>query len=146
VPARIYREVATGPMAKRKRQFFVAIVDDDAGVRAAIEDLLNSSGLRTRSFPSAEAFLQSRDGGEPRCGCLILDYRLPGMNGLELQRELLAKGLAIPVIFATAEEEAFRLLQSPVVKAAAVAVLRKPFDSEELQRLVKVAVQAQRRR
>src|ERR1700736_2621071 len=124
-------------MAKRKRQFFVAIVDDDAGRRAAIEDLLNSNGLRTRSFPSAEAFLQSRDGGELRCGCLILDYRLPGMSGLELQRELLAKGLAIPVIFATAEEEAFRLLQSPVVKAGAVAVLRKPFDSEELQRLVK---------
>ena len=131
-------------MAKRKRQFFVAIVDDDAGVRAAIEDLLNSNGLRTRGFPSAEAFLL--DAGEPGCGCLILDYRLPGMNGLELQRELLAKGLAIPVIFATAEEEAFRLLQSPVVKAGAVAVLRKPFDSEELQRLVEAAVQARRRR
>src|ERR1700738_5213476 len=100
VPARISREVATGPMAKRKRQFFVAIVDDDAGVRAALEDLLNSSGLRTRSFPSAEAFLQSVGGAEP--ACLILDYRLPGMSGLELHRELQAKGRAIPVIFATA--------------------------------------------
>jgi FixJ family two-component response regulator len=129
-------------MAKRKRQFFVAIVDDDAGVRAAIEDLLNSNGLRTRSFPSAEAFLQSSDGGEP--GCLIVDYRLPGMNGLELQRELQAKGRAIPIIFATAEDDAFRLLQSLVVKAGALAVLRKPFDSEELPRLVKAA--AQRRR
>jgi FixJ family two-component response regulator len=131
-------------MAKRKRQFFVAIVDDDAGVRAAIEDLLNSNGLRTRSFPSAEAFLQSMDGGEP--GCLILDYHLPGMNGLELQRELQAQGRPIPVIFATAEDEAFRLLQSPDVKASAVAVLRKPFDSEELPRLVKTAVAAKRRR
>ena len=146
MPAGIYREVATGPMAKRKRQFFVAIVDDDAGVRAAIEDLLNSNGLRTRSFPSAEAFLQSRDGGGHGCGCLILDYRLPGMNGLELQRELEAKGLTIPVIFATAEDEAFRLLQSPLVKTGAMAVLRKPFDSEELQRLVKAAVHAQRGR
>src|SRR3984893_6255154 len=144
VPARISREVATVPMAKRKRQFFVAIVDDDAEVRAAIEDLLNSNGLRTRSFPSAEAFLQSTDGGEP--GCLILDYRLPGMNGLELQRELQAQGRAIPVIFATAEDEAFRLLQSPDVKAGAVAVLRKPFDSEELPRLVKSAAAAKRRR
>jgi FixJ family two-component response regulator len=131
-------------MAKRKRQFYVAIVDDDAGVRAAIEDLLNSNGLRTRSFPSAEAFLQSSDGGEP--GVLILDYRLPGMNGLELQRELQAKGRAIPIIFATAEDDAFRLLQSPVVKAGAVAVLRKPFDCEELPRLVKAAAGAQRRR
>jgi FixJ family two-component response regulator len=131
-------------MAKRKRQFFVAIVDDDAGVRAAIEDLLNSNGLRTRSFPSAEAFLQSRDGGEP--GCLILDYHLPGMNGLELQRELQAKGRTIPIIFATAEDEAFRLLQSPAVKAGVLAVLRKPFDSEELPRLVKIAAAAKRRR
>jgi FixJ family two-component response regulator len=131
-------------MAKRKRQFFVAIVDDDAGVRAAIEDLLNSNGLRTRSFPSAEAFLQSTNGGDP--GCLILDYRLPGMSGLELHRELQAQGRAIPVIFATADDDAFRLLQSPVVKAGALAVLRKPFDSEELPRLVKSAVRIQRRR
>jgi FixJ family two-component response regulator len=131
-------------MAKRKRQLFVAIVDDDAEMRAAIEDLLNSNGLRTRSFPSAEAFLQSVDGGEP--GCLILDYRLPGMSGLELQRELLARGRAIPVIFATADDEVFRLLQSPLAKAGALAVLRKPFDSEELPRLVKAAVEARRRR
>jgi FixJ family two-component response regulator len=130
-------------MAKRK-QFFVAIVDDDAGMRTALEDLLNSSGLRTRSFPSAEAFLQSVDGGEP--ACLILDYRLPGMSGLELHRELQAGGRAIPVIFTTAEDEAFRLLQSPHARAGAVAVLRKPFDSEELPRLVKAAVQARRKR
>jgi FixJ family two-component response regulator len=130
-------------MARRKRQFFVAIVDDDAGMRAAVEDLLNSNGLRTCSFVSAEAFLQSIDGAEP--GCLILDYRLPGMSGLELQRELQARGRAIPVIFATAEEEAFRLLQSPA-QAGVLAVLRKPFDSEELARLVKSAVAAWRRR
>jgi FixJ family two-component response regulator len=128
-------------MAKRKRTTFVAIVDDDAGLRAAIENLLNSSGFRTRSFPSAEAFLQCADGAE--VGCLILDYRLPGMSGLELQRELQAQGRAIPIIFATAEDEAFRLLQS---EAGALAVLRKPFDPEELPRLVKVAVEARRRR
>jgi FixJ family two-component response regulator len=132
-------------MAKRKRQFFVAIVDDDAGMRAAIEDLLNSNGWRTRSFPSAEAFLQSLDGGEPP-GCLILDYRLPGMSGLGLHRELQAQGRTIPVIFVTAEDEAFRLLQSPVTKVDALAVLRKPFDSDELPRLVKAAAQARRRR
>jgi FixJ family two-component response regulator len=114
-------------MAKRKRTTFV--------------NLLNSSGFRTRSFPSAEAFLQCADGAE--VGCLILDYRLPGMSGLELQRELQAQGRAIPIIFATAEDEAFRLLQS---EAGALAVLRKPFDPEELPRLVKVAVEARRRR
>ena len=128
-------------MAKRKRTTFVVIVDDDAGLRAAIEALLNSNGFRARSFPSAEAFLQSAGGAE--VGCLILDYRLPGMSGLELQRELQAQGRAIPIIFATAEDEASRLLQS---EAGALAVLRKPFDPEELPRLVKVAVEARRRR
>jgi two-component system, LuxR family, response regulator FixJ len=128
-------------MARRNRTTFVAIVDDDAGLRAAIEDLLNSNGFRARGFPSAEAFLQCASGAE--VGCLILDYRLPGMTGLELQRELQAQGRAIPIIFATAEDEAFRLLQS---EASALAVLRKPFDPEELPRLVKVAVEARRRR
>jgi FixJ family two-component response regulator len=128
-------------MAKRKRTTFVAIVDDDAGLRAAIEALLNSNGFRARSFPSAEAFLQWAGGAE--VGCLILDYRLRGMSGLELQRELQAQGRAIPIIFATADNEAFRLLQS---EAGALAVLRKPFDPEELPRLVKVAVEARRRR
>jgi FixJ family two-component response regulator len=128
-------------MAKRKRTTFVAIVDDDAGLRAAIEALLNANGFRARSFPSAEAFLQCVGGAE--VGCLILDYRLPGMSGLELQRELQAQGRAIPIIFATADNEAFRLLQS---EAGALAVLRKPFDPEELPRLVKVAVEARRRR
>src|SRR3982074_3391968 len=125
-------------MAKRKRTTFVAIVDDDAGLRAAIEALLNSNGFRARSFPSAEAFLQSVDGAEP--GCLILDYRLPGMSGLELQRELQAQGRAIPVIFAAAEDGVFRHLQSSLAKPGVLAVLRKPFDSEELPRLVKSAV------
>src|ERR1700730_9912343 len=128
-------------MAKRKRTTFVAIVDDDAGLRAAIEALLNSNGFCARSFPSAEAFLQSAGGAE--VGCLILDYRLPGMSGLELQRELQAQGRAIPIIFATAEGEAFRRLQSG---AGGPAVARKPFDPEELPRLVKVAVEARRRR
>jgi two-component system response regulator FixJ len=128
-------------MAKRKRTTFVAIVDDDAGLRAAIEALLNSNAFRARSFPSAEAFLQCVGGAE--VGCLILDYRLPGMSGLELQRELQAQGRAIPIIFATADNEAFRLLQS---EAGALALLRKPFDPEELPRLVKVAVEARRRR
>jgi FixJ family two-component response regulator len=128
-------------MAKRKRTTFVAIVDDDAGLRAAIEALLNANGFRARSFPSAEAFLQCVGGTE--AVCLILDSRLPGMSGLELQRELQAQGRAIPIIFATADNEAFRLLQS---EAGALAVLRKPFDPEELPRLVKVAVEARRKR
>jgi FixJ family two-component response regulator len=128
-------------MARRKRTTFVVIVDDDAGLRAAIEDLLKSNGFRARSFPSAEAFLQYAGGAE--VGCPIPDYRLPGMSGLELQRELQAQGRAIPINFVTAEDEALRLLQS---EAGALAVVRKPFDPEALPRLVKVAVEARRRR
>jgi FixJ family two-component response regulator len=125
-------------MAKRKRQLFVAIVDDDAGMRAALENLLNSAGLRTRSFSSAEEFLRSAPAG--KAGCLILDLRLPGMSGLELQRELQAKGLAIPVIFATAEADV-----TQVADTGAMAVLRKPFDPDELSRLVAVALETHRR-
>jgi two-component system response regulator FixJ len=129
-------------MAKRKRTTLVAIVDDDAGLRAAIEALLNSNGFRARSFPSAEAFLQCVGGAE--VGCLILDYRLPGMSGLELQRELQAQGRVIPIIFATADnDDACRMLQS---EAGALAVLHKPFDPEELTRLVTVALEGRRRR
>jgi FixJ family two-component response regulator len=128
-------------MARRKRTTFAAIVDDDVGLRAAIAALLNSSGLSTRGFASAEAFLRWADNAT--VGCLILDYRLPGMTGLELQRVLQMQGRAIPIIFTTAEEEAFQLLQ---VQASALAVLRKPFDPEELPRLVKLAVEAPRRR
>jgi FixJ family two-component response regulator len=125
-------------MGKRKRQLFVAIVDDDAGIRAAIENLLNSTGLRTRSFASAEEFLRSAHGG--KAGCLILDLRLPGMSGLELHRELQAKGLAIPVIFATADADV-----TQVSDTGAMAVLRKPFDPDELSRLVTVALETHRR-
>jgi CheY-like chemotaxis protein len=78
----------------------------------------------------------------PRWGVSFLDYRLPGMSGLELQRELQAQGRAIPINFVTAEDEALRLLQS---EAGALAVVRKPFDPEALPRLVKVAVEARRR-
>src|ERR1700738_639780 len=124
-------------MGKRKRQLLVAIVDDDSGMRAAIENLLNSTGLRTPGFASAEEFLRSAQGG--KAGCLILDLRLPGMSGLELERELQAKGVAIPVIFVTAEADVTQLSGT-----GAVAGLRKPFDPDELSRLVTAAHESHR--
>ena len=123
-------------MATRKRQFLVAIVDDDAGVRAAIQNLLESNGFRCRGFLSAEQFLQSRQS--TKVACLILDLRLVGMSGLQLHRDLQAKGLTIPVIFVTAEDDANKQL----AQAPALAVLHKPFDSEELVRLVRLAAEA----
>jgi FixJ family two-component response regulator len=126
---------------RRKPAFFVAIVDDDAGVRAGIESLLNSIGVKTRTFASAEAYLRSNDSAA--AGCLVVDMRLPGMSGLELQRQLHAQGLGIPAIFVTAEDDADGRLRVQMEQAGAVAVLHKPCDQEELARLVQ-AVNARR--
>jgi FixJ family two-component response regulator len=129
-------------MAKRKQQSFIAVVDDDAGMRAATRDLLNSNGFRTQGFSSAEQFLQSRRGRQ--AACLVLDLRLPGMSGLELQRELCAWDLAIPTIFATAEDDADGQLYTQLLQAGAMAVLHKPFDAEQLLRLVQTALEVRR--
>jgi FixJ family two-component response regulator len=129
-------------MARRNRQFFIAVVDDDAGMRAATRDLLNSNGFRTQGFSSAELFLRSRRGRE--AACLVLDLRLPGMSGLELQRELYARDVAIPTIFATAEDDADGQLHTQLLQAGAMGVLHKPFDPEQLLRLVQTALEARR--
>jgi FixJ family two-component response regulator len=130
-------------MARRQKpSFLVAIVDDDVGVRAGIESLLNSIGVKTRTFASAEAYLRSDDSAA--AGCLIVDMRLPGMSGLELQRRLHANGVSIPAIFVTAEDDANGRLQAQMEQAGAVAVLHKPCDPEELTRLIQAVVSARR--
>src|SRR5580658_3197377 len=77
----------------------VFIIDDDAGVRASIQGLLKSVGLRSQSFGTSQEFLRSRREGGP--SCLILDVRLPAINGLDFQRQLSDAGLRIPIIFIT---------------------------------------------
>ena len=120
-------------MGTRKGQPWVAVVEDDADVRTAVRDLLTSNGLHARGYSSAEAFLQSALLGT--AGCIVLDYRLPGMNGLELQRQLRTRGLNTPVIFVTSDANI-----SMVANTDALAVLRKPFDPDELASLVKSAL------
>ena len=126
----------------RKSAYFVAIVDDDAGVRAGIEGLLNSVGVKTRTFASAEAYLRLKDSAAVLC--LILDMRLPGMSGLELQRQLQGEGVSTPVIFVTADADVDGRLRTQMEQAGAVAVLSKPCDPEELTRLVLGAIAGQR--
>ena len=123
---------------KKKLQRFVAVVEDDASVRLAIEGLLESQGLPSRCFSSAEQFLHSRQRAQ--AGCLILDIRLPGMSGIELYHQLLAKGLCIPVIYSTAEGDAAGKLHRDLLQAGALAVLSKPFDPEHLMELVRTAL------
>src|ERR1700739_3886374 len=77
----------------------VFIIDDDAAVRASIQDLLESLGLRSESFGTAEEFLRAKRPDGP--SCLVLDVRLPGVNGLDFQRRLVDAGFQIPIIFIT---------------------------------------------
>jgi FixJ family two-component response regulator len=106
----------------------VAIVDDDASVRVSTRRLLRWSGLRAEAFGSAEEFLGS--GFLRQTSCLLLDVRMPGMDGLELQRRLTEVGQRIPIVFLSArasEEEETRAL-----RAGAAAFLRKPVSKEAL--------------
>ena len=106
----------------------VVVIDDDESVRKALRRLVASFGLSVESFASAEEYLAAP--GTPAPACLIADVRLPGMNGLELQRRLTAAGRPTPVVFisAHADEQARREAR----EAGAVAFLQKPFDERLL--------------
>jgi FixJ family two-component response regulator len=116
----------------------ISIVDDDESVRDAIRSLLKSIGFRVEVFASAEDFWHA--GRLHHTACLILDMRMPGMSGLELQRRLAAAQWRIPIIFITAhdEEEA----RARALRAGAVAFLDKPFSDEVLLRAVESALQS----
>ena len=118
----------------------VFIVDDDAGVRDAIQGLLKSEGWRSEAFESTEAFLQAKIGDEP-C-CLVLDVRLPGVSGLEFQKQLADAGVEIPIIFISAHGDIPMSVRA--MKAGAVEFLVKPFANEELLAAVRQAVDRDR--
>ncbi len=113
----------------------VFIVDDDASIREALGNLLESVGISTEQFESAEAFREGWDREQP--GCLLLDARLPGMSGMELQEELNASGIGIPIIFMTAHGDVPMVRK--VLKAGAIEFLTKPFQKEELLQSVRQA-------
>lgn len=106
----------------------IAIVDDDAGVRAALRRLLRSVGFAVTSYESAEAFLARSGGDEPHC--LLLDINLGGMSGFDLQHHLLRSGAGIPVIFITGQDEP--AIREGVHQAGDVPCLRKPFEQGTL--------------
>jgi len=101
----------------------ISIVDDDTYTRDAIGDLLQSLGYRAVTFPSAEEFLDSGHVGE--VACLITDLQMPGMNGLDLQSQLLAAGYDTPVIFISAFPD--ERVRTRALNAGAFAFLSKPF-------------------
>ena len=114
----------------------ISIVDDDDAHRRSLENLIRSVGLRAQCFPSAEAFLSSNDARETRC--LILDVRMPGMGGPELQRQLAAAHSPTRIIFVTAHEDDAQRAQA--LEAGAVAFLQKPFYEEELLHAINAAL------
>jgi FixJ family two-component response regulator len=106
----------------------VIIVDDDLSVQRGLSRLIRSAGLATETFSSAAEFLASGLAGEP--GCLIIDLRMPGMNGLELQRAIVSDGYAMPVIFISGERSVPEIVEA--IKAGAVDFLPKPFHDSQL--------------
>jgi len=117
----------TGAASKNEKSL-VFIVDDDPSIRRALEDLLESVGLETLSFGSAKEFLQSQRPDTP--ACLVLDIRMPGMSGIDFQRELSKLQIQLPIIFITAHGDIPMSVQA--MKAGAVEFLTKPFREQEL--------------
>jgi FixJ family two-component response regulator len=118
----------------------VFIVDDDAGVRASIQDLVESVNLRAESFATAQGFLS----GERRDGpsCLVLDVRLPDTSGLDLQQELSRAGVRIPIIFITGHADIPMTVKA--MKSGAVEFLTKPFREQDLLDVIHRALKRDR--
>jgi len=120
----------------------ISIVDDDQSVRETTLDLMQSSSFAANAFASAEDFLASRALDDTTC--LILDVKMQGMGGVELQRQLRAKGLHIPIIFITAHND--EGVRAQALKAGAIAFLLKPVNPEELSRAVRSVLNRRNRR
>jgi len=106
----------------------VFVVDDDESVCKTLERLMKSVGLDVRTFTSAESFLNQ--GCQNAAGCLVLDVRMPGIGGLELQEKLAASGSRIPIIFISAHKDTRD--REKGLRAGAVAFLKKPFEDQTL--------------
>ena len=118
----------------------VYIVDDDAGVREALDSLIRSVGFEVQTFASARDFLSSKLPNA--IGCLVLDVRLPGLSGLDLQRELTLAGVHIPIIFITGHGDIPMTVSA--MKAGAVEFLTKPFRDQDLLDAIHQAIERDR--
>ncbi len=123
-----------------EREAIVFVVDDDQSVREALDSLLRSTGLRVQTFASAPEFLHSE---KPDCAsCLVLDVRMPGLSGLDLQREMASAGIHLPIIFITGHGDIPMTVQA--IKAGAVEFLTKPFREQDLLDAVGQALERDR--
>ena len=118
----------------------VFVVDDDSSVREAIKSLIKSVGLRVETFETAQQFLQSKRPEVP--GCVVLDVRLPGLSGLDLQRELAANDIKLPIIFITGYGDI--PMSVTAMKAGALEFLTKPFRDQDLLDAIQKALERDR--
>src|SRR5437660_8285084 len=118
----------------------VFVVDDDPSVRASIQGLLRSASLRSESFGTAEEFLRSKRSEGP--SCLVLDVSLPGVNGLDFQRQLADAGIRIPIIFITGHGDIPMSVKA--MKSGALEFLTKPFRDHELLDAIRQALERDR--
>jgi FixJ family two-component response regulator len=117
----------------------IAVVDDDGGFRDSLQRFLRTFQFQVAAFASGEELLRS--SRLDVVGCVLLDLAMPEMSGLEVQQQLAARGLQIPIVFITAHPDDY--LGQRATSAGALAVLRKPLDHEELVRLVREALGGQ---
>jgi FixJ family two-component response regulator len=123
-------------LSRSTRSSLIAVIDDDISVRESVESLLKSVGFQVNTYSSAEEFM-----GSPRLDaahCLILDVRLDGMSGPDLQRELKAGGRSIPIVFVTAHET--EALRERMMADGAIDCLLKPFNDDALLNAVEIAL------
>ena len=120
----------------------VFVVDDDPSVRSSLKFLLSTVGLQVESFDSADAFLRKTLPDAP--SCLVLDVRLPGLSGLDFQRELTARNITIPIVFLTGHGDIPMSVRA--MKAGAVEFLTKPFRDQDLLDAVGIALERDRAR
>jgi len=123
-----------------KEQPVVYVVDDDAGVRQALDSLIRSVGFSVQTFASAQDFLNSKRTSVP--GCLVLDVRMPGLSGLDLQRDLAETDIHLPVIFVTGHADIPMSVRA--MKAGAVEFLTKPVRDQDLLDAIQQAIERAR--
>jgi FixJ family two-component response regulator len=130
------RDLGNGRDSREPIISLIGVVDDDESVRDALSSLVRAAGYRCALFPSAEAFLDS--GQLDKTDCALLDVRMPGMNGLELQARLRQMGSSIPVIFITAHID--DQLRDRALRDGASAFFGKPFNDEALLSSIRTAL------
>ena len=120
----------------KKLRPVVAVVDDEDAIRRALKRLLRSAGIAVEAYASGQEFLHSLGAQHPQC--VVLDIRMPGMTGFDVQARLKAARMAVPVIFITALDDPGD--EARAMQAGAIAFLRKPFDDEALLAAIRAVV------